>query len=157
MKKLHIKKASGESSFIVQGNIIEGTRDVLLQSFAKIQGDVELDLSGVTITNSLGIKEWIDALAELSHVKFKLVKCPPAIVQTINMIPAFAGNGHVGSVIGTFYCTGCEVNKDIEVNTNTDIDANLELKLEVTCEACGQPDMQLEMSPEEYFEFLESA
>jgi len=159
MKKLTIKKSSnsGESEYEVHGNIIEGTHDIVKKHFNALKGDVRLDLSGVTITNSLGIKEWIDAIEELPNIRLKLYKCPPSIVHTINMIPSFVGKGSVGSVIGTFYCTSCESNKDLEIKIGEDIDEKLELKVEATCDSCGQPDMQLEVSTEEYFEFLESA
>lgn len=159
MKKLTIKEdtKASKKSFVITGNIIEGTRDLAKKAFAGVKGDVELDLSGVTITNSLGIKEWMDAQEDLPDINFTYMKCPPSIVHTINMIPSFLGKGRVGSVVGTFYCTNCEAHKDLEIVVGKDIDEELQLNIETSCDACGQPDMQLEVSTEEYFEFLEPA
>lgn len=159
MKKMSITKVKDAPKpfFKVQGNIIEGVGETLTEAFKGISGEIQIDLSGVTITNSLGIKEWIETMSEFgSKLKVCMLQCPPAIVHTINMIPKFIGNGTVGSVIGTFYCLNCEATKNKEINVETDIEKKgLELRFSLDCDACGHPDMQLEVSSEEYFEFLE--
>lgn len=142
--------------YTVTGNVTEGIGETLYEALREVRGEVELDLSRVTITNSLGIKEWMQARDKLPAVKIKLSNCPTSIVHTINMIPRFIETDEVASVIGVFVCENCESTRNHIIKIGEDITSDdLSLKVRLSCENCGHSDMELEVPVEEFFEFLE--
>jgi hypothetical protein len=142
-----------DSVFHLAGNFVSGAAD-LLRSATKWAGkSIVFDWSGVTITSSDGIREWVGFLDEVAPGRaVALAQCPPNIVISFNMIPACIGPAKVASVYGTFVCPGCNKERSDVLVTAADVSDRGELKKPVICESCGDL-MALNLPPDEYFGF----
>lgn len=111
---------------------------------------VILNLRGISRLSSFGVREWTNAMKQLSQKveRVFLVECSPSVVSQLNMVANFAGTAQVLSVMAPYYCETCgsDAEVKIEVSGKTEI-----APPETTCK-CGAV-MSFEDDPESYFQF----
>ena len=99
-------------------------------------GALRLDLSGITLINSCGIREWVRFVARLDRPgrDIEFVRCSPAIVRQLNLISNFCGPGVVRSVLLPYFCDACgvEITRGMELD-----DAQVTVDEVIACEGCG--------------------
>mgnify|MGYP001555411547 CR=1 FL=1 len=92
----------------LKGRIGEGTAEALGKLLEGVGKNCLINFRGITDANSCGIAEWVEFMQKAGadrNVVFE--QCPPAIVNVINMIPAFRGNAKVYSVYAPYGCGEC--------------------------------------------------
>ena len=118
---------------------------------------LHFDLRGIRRINSCGVREWVNAVKALGD-KVKLVyeACSIPIVEQLNMIANFAGNGRVVSFLAPYVCESCDCEHEELVDVATHFAGKTELSPPVVkCSECGEP-MEFDEDEDEYFLFLES-
>lgn len=121
----------------------------------QLEGTVVLDLGEVRRINSAGVREWVNFMRELGHVKqVWLSRCSTAIVNQLNMIYNFRGRASVKTFFAPYLCVRCETEVDVLLDTNVHFpDKNLLRPPEVKCPQCGQ-DLDFDDIPQRYFSFV---
>lgn len=114
-------------------------------------GTLSLDLAEVRRINSTGVREWIKFVNGLirSGKQLVLERCSVAIVQQLNMISNFRGNGEVLSILAPYYCGSCDSNHLhlIDLTQGEPI-----LAPSMPCPRC-KADMEFDDMPESYLAF----
>src|SRR5262249_22597940 len=133
---IKIDKAGQTIKAVLSGDITEDSDFTSLASADASQ--LILDLSDIRRINSTGVREWIKFVNSISKAGRELVleKCSVAIVQQLNMISNFRGNGQVRSILAPYYCESCDENRvhliDLTNGTPT-IEPNID------CPKCKSP------------------
>jgi anti-anti-sigma regulatory factor len=117
-------------------------------------GTAMIDLAGVERINSCGIRDWVNWLAaiEANGTRPVLVGCSPAIVAQINLVKNFTGGGAVKSFQIPYYCSECDEEKVMLVETS-EIGSPDAPPPACFCERCGHA-MEIDEMPQSYFAFL---
>lgn len=152
--KIRAERLEGRQVYYLTGNVVAGARDALTASTANAGEDCIFNWSGVTITSSDGIREWIgfvEAFADGRRIAY--AECPPSIVLSFNLFPRCVARATVLSAYGTFVCPLCAKERAELVVIGEDVDAEGCLKRKPSCEACVQ-EMELILPEAEYFAFL---
>jgi hypothetical protein len=156
MGRLSVKtvEQDGQTVFRLGGNMVEGSGETL-RSATKAAGVVcTFNWSGVTITSSAGIREWVYFLADFGAGRtLAFAECPPNIVNSFNMIPGCLGTAKVVSAFGTFACPLCNRERQELLQLATDVAADGVVLRAVECDGCGS-EMRLNLPDQEYFGFL---
>jgi hypothetical protein len=93
-------------SIAISGIIDEGAD---LKGFRKLKGDVVVDLGGIRRINSYGVRQWVDAMRNMSEdARVVFVRCSPPMVEQMNMIHGFLGRGELRSFYAPMICPECE-------------------------------------------------
>lgn len=108
--KIEVNKNGAEVIALFSGQIDEDA------DFSPLQGKsaqtLVLDLEGVTLINSCGIRDWIEFQKSLSSdMKLVYRKCPQVIVEQLNIVKGFIREN---SVIESFYAPYYNEEKDEE-------------------------------------------
>jgi hypothetical protein len=115
-----------------------------------------LDLDGIKVINSTGIRKWISWIKLQMDKTIVLAHCPRIFIDQLNMVAGFLPNG---AKVQTFYVpyysdsTGSEKNVIFQVGKEV-IDGQVKHFPQVTGE--DGKEMQLDVHPEKYFKFLKS-
>jgi hypothetical protein len=122
---------------------------------------IHIDLNGVSMINSAGIREWIRWISTLpSQGLLALTHCPKSFVDQINSFTGFLPpKTKIESVYVQYFCDKCDgvglqlftEAHDFEVIRQSKGKA-LPVK-KVICSDCSQ-DMEFDDNPEKYFKFL---
>jgi serine/threonine protein kinase len=111
-----------------------------------------LDLAGIKRITSFGVRRWSEGFGELQpDVKnLYLVRCPPCVVDQLNMVLNFAGRARVLSVSANGYCEKCSDDRLLSV----DLFGAEPLKqlARAICPECKSP-LQLEQDPQQFLRF----
>lgn len=76
-----------------------------------------LDLSGIRSVNSMGVVQWIPALAGLSATRqVSITRVAYTLVLNANCVKGFFGGAEVLSVMSPYYCGTCDVNELAEIS-----------------------------------------
>ena len=116
--------------------------------------DFVLNLSGITLINSIGIRNWLKWSGHFpADKKIKLVNVPKAMIDQANMLANFFPKNSVfESFEVPYFCTSCEKSHSVfyeSQNTKT-IES---VKDEGTCPKCGSAT-ELDVLKESYLRFL---
>jgi len=97
-----------EAVILLSGSITEETDFQPIIEFGGT-APLRLDLAGIELINSCGVREWIHFVGALSRARrpFELRRCSPAIVRQLNIISNFRGGGVVRSVMLPYFCPAC--------------------------------------------------
>ncbi len=156
-KKLTIeRKDDGNHSLVSMKGIIDEEAD-FEEAFSSLKSNVILNLEGIELINSCGVREWIHAIKKIpTGIKIQFDRCAPRIVEQINYVANFLGPGKVTSLYAPYFCPKCK----IEVNVLLDVKNLLKSKPVSAppqkCPNCKGP-LEFDDIEEEYFSFLESA
>jgi hypothetical protein len=116
------------------------------------RGELRLDLSGITMFTSPGVRRWLRFVTEVpASVAVRLERCPPLFINQVSMISNLLGHARIETLFVPFLCPACEANQQILVAARDVASSALP---EVTCEAC-RATMELDVAEEQYFSFLE--
>lgn len=120
-------------------------------------GMVVIDLSEIERINSCGVRDWVNWLTKVERVgtKVVLVECSPAIVQQINLVNNFTGNGVVKSFFAPYFCTNCDREKVLLVEVN-ELAAGPQRAPTCRCDECDGV-MEFDDMEDSYFAFLSTA
>ena len=109
--KLEITHKGSDTLIELSGHINE---DSDLSAMKELAGEnLTLDLSGITLINSCGIRDWIEFQKEnfkFSTVKYQ--KCPQVIIEQMNIVAGFI---HPEGIIESFFAPYYNESSDQEV------------------------------------------
>ncbi len=86
---------------------------------ARIRHDTLLvDLAGIYRINSVGVRDWVNWMAELHKRRLRVVlfDCSPAIMDQVNLVRNFAGAATVFTFFAPYYCDKCGKEGDERLN-----------------------------------------
>jgi hypothetical protein len=141
----------GSRTSITIGGIIDEGAD--LTGFHDLQGDVVVDLAEIRRINSYGVRLWVDAMRKIPpDARVVFVRCSPPMVEQMNMIHGFFGQGELKSFFAPMICPECEEpeNELFEVDSCRDAGGKLPA---TTCAACGE-QMEVDDIESQYLFFL---
>ena len=147
-----IERAEG-SHYVIVGDVDENFRQ---KEIPRLKGrEVHLHLKDVGNFNSVGIREWIQLITDLSrHSKLLFHECSVSSIDQINMVPHSLGSGKVESFYAPYYCDcGRETVKLINVREH-EKELRQNQAPPFLCE-CGKT-LEFDALEETYFQFLTS-
>lgn len=119
-------------------------------------GTAVVDVGEVERINSCGVRDWVNWLSRLEgqRTRIVLVECSPAIVAQINLVNNFTGAGVVKSFYVPYFCSECDEEKVLLVET---VDMGPAPYEPPTCR-CDECDLVMVFDDmvESYFAFLSS-
>lgn len=121
----------------------------------QLHGDVELVLEGITRVNSCGVREWVNFVRALDHVRsLQFARCSPTVVLQLNTIYNFRGRARVTSFLAPYVCEVCHTDeyKLLEVDEHFS-ERTLKGVPAFRCGRCGGV-MMFDELPERYLSFL---
>ncbi|MFZ9595852.1 MAG: hypothetical protein ACO3A2_07210 [Bdellovibrionia bacterium] len=116
--------------------------------------NMDLYCKEISRINSVGVKSWIKYFqsCQSKGTKLRFFECSPPIVEQLNLISNFSGNGLVESIFVPFNCRNCQAEL-LGLFRCEDI-KKMKFKIPLLkCNKCGG-DAEFDDIPEEYFEFL---
>ena len=151
--KIDIVEASDVAHYYIAGDVDENFRQ---KEIPRLKcPELHLHLKDVGNFNSVGIREWIQLIGDLSLCsELSLHECSVSAIDQINMVPHSLGGGTVKSFYAPYYCDcGRETVKLIVVSEHEkDLSQNLAPRF--LCE-CGKT-LEFDALEETYFQFLTS-
>jgi hypothetical protein len=139
--------------YIISGDVDENFRQ---KEIPRLQApELHLNLKAVGNFNSVGIREWIQLIADLSKSsKLTFHECSVSSIDQINMVPHSLGSGKVESFYAPYYCEcGRETVKLIKVSEH-EKELRGNQAPQFLCE-CGRT-LEFDALEETYFQFLTS-
>jgi hypothetical protein len=121
-----------------------------------MQGDVDLELEGVTRINSCGVREWVNFVRTLDGVNsLRFSRCSPTVVLQLNTIYNFRGRAKVKSFLAPYVCEVCHVDeyKLLDVRDHFAERGPHASVPAFRCPRCGGV-MMFDELPERYLSFL---
>ncbi|HCU25538.1 MAG TPA: hypothetical protein DF383_11035 [Deltaproteobacteria bacterium] len=147
--KIERRDEAGVSRLILQG-VIDENAD-FSEAFSKLEATAILDLGGITLINSSGVRQWVRAVQNFpKNAKVIYEKCSPRIVEQVNYVADFLGGGSIVSFDAPYYCPKCK--KETKVLLHTESLSSPKAP-EQKCPNCGAM-MEFDDIEEEYFSFL---
>ncbi|MEM9490322.1 MAG: hypothetical protein AAGC55_14345 [Myxococcota bacterium] len=147
--KLH-PAASGQLPRVEVAGFIDESANVA-EIEAAITGPVCFVLEEVERINSLGANKWFRLFQSIAdRGPHRCVRCSPAVVRLLNMLPILPRLAAVDSVIGTFVCPQCERESKVEIAT----DCTSVQVPEPCCPDC-RAAMEFDELPQRYFRFAQ--
>lgn len=145
------KSEENPHRIVVSGGLTEFADLARLQK--ELGPETELDLAGITLVNSTGVREWLKFLQSVSAANQHLVlrRCSVSFVNQLNMIRRFAGDARIASIFAPYVCPHCEAVGERLLELETDIVA--ESQKPMPCASCGHA-MEFDDVPALYFAFL---
>jgi anti-anti-sigma regulatory factor len=146
----------GDVSFVKLAGVIDEDNE-LGELVEKIPtGTAVIDLGEIERINSCGVRDWVNWLSKIegNGTHSVLVECSPAIVAQINLVNNFTGNGVVKSFYVPYFCSECDEEKVLLVETS---DMGPPPHEPPTCR-CDECDLVMDFDdmPDSYFAFLSS-
>jgi len=119
-----------------------------------VDGELELELSELDGINSFGVGIWISAMERLTDtVQVHLLRCPPIIVNHMNLTAGFVAKATIVSFQVPFACDECDEETDVDFEVAAVKAAGGALPESHPCE-CGA-DMFADVLSEMYLRFLD--
>ena len=115
-----------------------------------------LDLGGVKKISSFGIREWVDFVgtAQGQARQMVLVECAPKVVDQLNMVANFTGNGRLYSFYAPFRCDYCDSEHRVLLDVAKDLETIKSMKLaERPCPSC-KASMYFDEDGATYFSYV---
>jgi hypothetical protein len=123
---------------------------------ARLRGDVDLELEGITRINSCGVREWVNFVRDLRVTSLRFTRCSPTVVVQLNTIFNFRGRARVFSFLAPYVCERCHTDeyKILEVEEHFGPENRLHPTVPAfRCPRCGGV-MMFDELPERYLSFL---
>lgn len=118
---------------------------------------VVFNLRGISHINSFGVREWINLVQALGgRHELQFEECSVPIIEQLNMISNFFGEGEVLSFYAPYLCGACDQGETevlLEAGELTG-GAPVQAAPAKECPGCGAP-MEFDDLESEYFLFLE--
>lgn len=149
-------KTIEDATFVkISGVIDEDNR--LASSLKKIDGKtVVLDLEEIVRINSCGVRDWVNWVNDLDAMDKQviLVKCSPCIVNQLNVVNNFVGQGMVKSFFAPYYCGNCDTEQLRLLPVGDFAGQSAPAAPAVQCRKCGSPNTEFDDLEQAYFAFL---
>ena len=129
-----IESREGATWVGLSGDITEAAR---LDELNRLPGPLRIDLGGIRLINSLGVRAWVQFIArcEAAGVPIMIDRCAPVMVSQISMIKGFMGaRTRVASLLVPYFCQAC--NDDDTKLFNVQPGIPLEVPPTSTCPRC---------------------
>lgn len=153
--KVSVRKAGGRDNVLLAGTMTEGTERDLEPLLDDVGIDCAIDFDGVTAINSCGVAEWIAFFRQFSPKRSVIFeRCPPVMVDLMNMAPAFKGRAVVRSLWIPFECDTCHLPAKALYELKPDKLDELQ-RMTARCKKCGE-SMPPACDTETYFRFAEA-
>lgn len=132
--------------------------------FPDIQSDFQkkviIDLDQVEMINSIGIRNWVLWIKKL-HLPISLQKCPPSIIEQINILIGFLPDeAHIDSFYVPYYCENCLITESILLEESHQYKTPkgnqkgyVKLPNLVICSKC-KGELDIDVLPQKYFKFI---
>ena len=130
------------------GDINESSR--LEQALVGVpSGTLVIDMGGVRRISSAGVRAWIDFVRAAAGRGDTLVydRVPSPIVHQFHLVADFGGAFRVRSVMAPYFCSACDILREIQVTLDDPGFASLDRT--IVCDSCGGP-MDFDDVPEYY-------
>lgn len=117
-----------------------------------------LHLADIRRISSFGIREWVDFIAAATKVTndIILVECAPKVVDQLNMVGNFIGQGRVYSFYVPYRCDYCDTEDRVLMQVDRDWDVIKSMKPpERPCPSCGDIEY-FDEDPITYFSYIVS-
>jgi hypothetical protein len=120
--EMHITEAEGALEIALVGIINESFVPGDAHERARAR-PVRLLLEGVRRINSAGVREWVRFLAGLVAAadSVELLRCSPALVQQMAMIPSARAGARITSFLAPFSCTACGAERLVALAPGDDV------------------------------------
>jgi anti-anti-sigma regulatory factor len=151
--QLHV---SGSGQLELSGAIDETAGLLDLLQHATPDGELGLDLGGVTFINSLGVRDWIrmQSTATQRQIQLELRRVAEVLVHQLNMIIATRGTARIASFFAPYACDACGREESLLIDAFACASQLTQLQPpQMTCPECSAP-MAFNDFPERYFSFL---
>ncbi len=125
-------------------------------SFLKhLKGRIVLHMSGVRRINSFGVRLWMDGVRGIpAEAEVTYVEVAIPLVEQMNMVQGFFGDGRVESFVVPMVCQDCK-ETSARVFTVSECTKSTPAALpDATCSACGEGALELDDIEEQYLAFL---
>jgi anti-anti-sigma regulatory factor len=124
-------------------------------------GMICFDLGGVTLLNSLGIRNWINWMKKMNDHSFLFRRCSRPIIDQVNIISGFLPQRSViESIFVPYHCDSCENSEQILFSQGVEFTKGTADVLEkvtppsnVVCSKC-KAAMVMDVIEAKYFSFL---
>ena len=122
---------------------IAGTMDERFgrDAFSSLKGRTEtvvVDMDAVNRITSFGVREWMNALRDLTTETYFFTKCRPAVFAQFNSVNGFGGRGRVVTFYCPYVCPDCETAFDVLVDLRTQRDVvAAKVAPPEKCPSCG--------------------
>lgn len=99
------------------------------------QGPLSIDLGGVDLISSTGVREWILFMRSLEGLHaVELQHMAPTMVRQISLVAGFVGPSTVRSILLPYYCDAC----GHEQTTPLILEGEVKVAEFETCASCGK-------------------
>jgi len=115
-----------------------------------------LDLANINKISSFGIREWVDFIrgVEKQTEEIILLECAPKVVDQLNMVANFAGDGKVFSFYAPYRCDYCDSDGRVLMQVDKDYEVIKSMNPpERTCASCGETEY-FDEDPASYFLYV---
>lgn len=121
--------------------------------------EVKINLGGVTMINSLGVKQWVRFLQTLkADTSVSISNCPTIIVNQMNLIPSFVSSRKtkVTSFFAPYFCPSCNKQHELLISNSRAIGEPPTVICEAPTHPCPVCGKALEFDEDDsYFSFTE--
>lgn len=116
-----------------------------------VAGHLVLDLAGISLLNSLGVRNWILWLSSLDvEHDVMLINCSPAVVKQLNILEGFLNDRtKIETIFVPYFCEDC----GFEENKLIEIPKARPAVQELSCPKCGK-GMELDMIESQFLAFI---
>jgi len=154
-RKLKIERRDeGDSTQLIVRGIIDENSE-FADVFSGLKKNITIDLEGIDLINSCGVREWMHAVQKLPESsKIQYVRCSPRIVEQINYVANFLGRGTVRSFFAPYFCPKCKKESNVLLTPDSLGKSNPPKAPQENCPVCKGP-MEFDDVEEEYFSFLD--
>jgi anti-anti-sigma regulatory factor len=154
----NLQRSANGYTLALSGRIDERAGLVVLAE--RISNRVVVDLDGVSLINSMGLREWINFLRALEDKKVAVVlrRLSDAMLTQLNLIEEAARGVEVESFSAPYLCEGCDREQSVcvDVAEQKDVLRRGQAPASVPCPSCAG-DMVYDGIPEQDFLFLGSS
>ncbi len=124
-----------------------------LSFFHSLSGHARVHLGGVRRINSYGVRAWIEAVRRIpAGATYEFVECPPPVIDQMNMVRGFIGQGKVTSFFAPLACEEDDIEQDHLFYVEACRAAGGKLPA-VACPKCGKP-MGIDDLEDQYLLFV---
>ena len=124
-------------------------------AFANVKPTVMVNLEGIEMINSCGVREWVHAIQAFpKSAKVIYEKLAPRIVEQVNYVANFLGHGKIASFYAPYFCPKCKKEENVLLSTEAIAKSFSGKAPSEKCPTCKSA-MEFDDIEEEYFSFLE--
>ena len=110
-----------------------------------------LDLAGVERINSVGVRDWIEAMRQIpADIAVYWERTAVPMVCQLAMIANFHGHSRIRSIMAPYYCNPCDLEHQILLTVDKSLTSPPHTAPPFDCPDCGKT-MEFDELEEDYF------